>query len=253
MRIIGKARDYYDGALRLGRDDDLIFHRVSKPGDVKIAHQIADKVCDVLGAGSDLRKISVMSSPSCEFIRYRIVGFCGKLYAYLQLEMLDHCEWPELRKLRHSLPLTFDGECFYGQDGLDKLEAILLQDGMEPVHRLFHAKPMLNGRTPDAIKTRKILSTIDGLPEMDDLFINARTPYFRVTFDHWRQCEVTLTPVLANSRFYKVKDPFAAFQEISMYLAGVIPRQMPELVQISDKDRIAQHGFDKHSFRHPVK
>ena len=254
MRTIGKARDYYDGGLRLGRDDDLIFHRESKPGDVRIAHQIADKVCDALGAGADPRNRNcIMSSLSCEFIRIRVIGFCGKLYAYLQLNMVNRSVCLDLRKLRRPLPLTFHGECFYGHDGFDKLEAVLLQDGMEPVHQLFYKKPIRRRRGSDAIETRKIISTIDTLPAVDDLFINAGTPYFRVTFDPWGRCEVTLTPILAESQFYKVKDPFAAFQEISMYLGGVIPRQIPELIQISDKDRIAQHGFDKHSFRHPVK
>ena len=68
MRLIGKTRDYYDGALSLGRDDDLLFHRESKAGDVSIAHYIADRVCDVLGAAADLRKRNLMLYPSFDFI-----------------------------------------------------------------------------------------------------------------------------------------------------------------------------------------
>lgn len=253
MRLIGKTRDYYDGALSLGRDDDLLFHRESKAGDVSIAHYIADRVCDVLGAGADLRKRNFMFDPSCEFIRIRVIGFCGKLYGYAQLDMLNHCAGPEMRKLRRPLRLPFHGECFYGQDGLGELETILLLDGMEYVRRMFHQKQPWPPRRSDRIQVQKILKVIDTLPAVDDLFINAHTPYLLVTFDPWRECEVTLTPVLADSQFCKVKDPFSAFQEISMYLGGVIPRQAPELVLISDKDRIAQHGFDKDSFRHPFK
>ena len=49
--------------------------------------------------------------------------------------------------------------------------------------------------------------------------------------------------------FYKVIDAFTAFQEISMFIGGVLGIGEKEIVEIEDKYKIGQHGFDKWSFR----
>jgi hypothetical protein len=60
---------------------------------------------------------------------------------------------------------------------------------------------------------------------------------------------------LKNYKFFKVLDPWQAFQEIQMFVGGVLPRNPNPMVEITnDKIKIHKHGFDlKTSFRHPVK
>jgi hypothetical protein len=54
---------------------------------------------------------------------------------------------------------------------------------------------------------------------------------------------------LEKFEFYRVFDAFGAYQEIDMYVSGTLPQSTAMPINITDKDRIAQHGFDRYSFR----
>jgi hypothetical protein len=54
---------------------------------------------------------------------------------------------------------------------------------------------------------------------------------------------------LKDIQFYRAVDPYTAFQEIEMYLGGIVPRPGAMTANIEDKYRVEQHGFDKWSFR----
>jgi hypothetical protein len=55
---------------------------------------------------------------------------------------------------------------------------------------------------------------------------------------------------LKDLMFYRAIDSFALFQELSMFVGGVIPRNPNPMVEITDnKIKVAKHGFDKWSFR----
>ncbi len=55
---------------------------------------------------------------------------------------------------------------------------------------------------------------------------------------------------LQTFNFAKVLDPYTAFQEISMWVGGVLPRDGNPMVEITDpKIKLAKHGMDKWSFR----
>lgn len=57
-------------------------------------------------------------------------------------------------------------------------------------------------------------------------------------------------PVLKNYQFYKLKDPYTCFQELSQFLSNVfVSTSSAETVEVSDKTKIQKHGFDKKSFR----
>jgi hypothetical protein len=60
---------------------------------------------------------------------------------------------------------------------------------------------------------------------------------------------IVYNPRLMDYHFYREVDAVSAFQEISMFISGVLGGQSPKLVQLSDKDLIAKRGFDKWSFR----
>jgi len=50
--------------------------------------------------------------------------------------------------------------------------------------------------------------------------------------------------------FAKALDPYTAFQELSMWIGGILGGTSPEIVRIiDDKVLIENHGYDKHSFR----
>lgn len=59
---------------------------------------------------------------------------------------------------------------------------------------------------------------------------------------------------LGKIGFAKAIDPYTAFQELSMWIGGVLGGTSPEIVRITDDQvLIANHGFDKHSFRSSVR
>ena len=95
-----------------------------------------------------------------------------------------------------------------------------------------------------------------------DLFVEYNTPVFVYDGDYGRTALTTgrsyhrnkdafiINPLLKDYEFYKVFDTFQAFQEIQMYIGGVLGSKENEIIKISDKDKINQHGFDfKWSFR----
>ena len=53
---------------------------------------------------------------------------------------------------------------------------------------------------------------------------------------------------LNEYQFYKVFDAFRAFQEIQMFIGNVLTGEK-KIIDIDDKYKITQHGFDKWSFR----
>ena len=55
---------------------------------------------------------------------------------------------------------------------------------------------------------------------------------------------------LGTIEFYKVFDSYQAFQELSMWV-GNMPTPDHKMYQLSDKELITKHGFDKWSFRKP--
>ena len=54
---------------------------------------------------------------------------------------------------------------------------------------------------------------------------------------------------LKEFEFYKVVDAFTAFVETQNYISGVLGTSEKEIIEVEDKYKIGQHGFDKWSFR----
>lgn len=61
----------------------------------------------------------------------------------------------------------------------------------------------------------------------------------------------TINPQLASVEFFKHMTPWTVYQELDMYLGGVIAAPERPSEPLEDKYRIAAHGFDKASFRKP--
>ncbi len=60
---------------------------------------------------------------------------------------------------------------------------------------------------------------------------------------------IVLNPILKDFEFFRVIKSTQAFQELNMFISGVLGGHSPKMVQISDQIRVAKHGFDKWSFR----
>lgn len=60
---------------------------------------------------------------------------------------------------------------------------------------------------------------------------------------------ITTNPILKDYAFYRIKDSFTAFQEIHMFLAGVLGNIEKDITPIDDKHMLKQKGFYEYSFK----
>ena len=73
------------------------------------------------------------------------------------------------------------------------------------------------------------------------------------TWGHFnnRNNEFIINPNLSNLKFQTKFEPYSAFQEIEMFISGVLGIDNKNTIEIDDKYRIESHGFDNWSFRNP--
>lgn len=95
-------------------------------------------------------------------------------------------------------------------------------------------------------------------PALDELSKKIGHPVYIINGVHRWKSDDNISidakvPILKDLGIASLIDPNTLFQEIYTYMMNVI-RESPDLappVQVSDKDRLVQHGFDlKQSFRH---
>jgi len=241
MKLIGKIHDYYDNCQCYGIDPSIVFDRTPRAGNQAINDWILDQTKE------HRQHKPFYQNNNLDFLSLQVIGFCGKLYPVVVFN--TEFVTSNLIDVAHR-------ECYYDHDQLQKLITLLETKPYQPLLSFIITSIRYNEKT--------ITKVIDNLEhrmkqirnlDANHLFINHRVPFFHAELKNNQRCyePVTLLPVLKSFDFYKAVNPFTAFQEISMYLGGIIPKQTPDLVSISDKDRIFQHGFNKYSFRHPVK
>lgn len=82
-----------------------------------------------------------------------------------------------------------------------------------------------------------------------ELFYKHKTPVF-LLYGNNDNYNFKINPNLKKLEFFKIFDSSSAFQEIEMYISGVIGLNTEKPIEISDKSKIESHGFDyKYSFR----
>lgn len=233
MYIISKTKDYYDGVVgTMGIDKTLVYERemVMNEDDstfpepftaIKSWNRKRDNPFRSLRYGYSLKKPSNFDSSS-PFI----VGFCGKLYI----------GWKFYKQKRCGLYEDLETIITYDLDFIKK----------QLVHSLWR---------------NDLLSDLEYIMKFNSMetFRNLNSPIFIYDSDYDRRYlgtytsrsnEVFITnPILKNYEFYRVHDSFSAFQEIQMFIGGVLGRGEKEIKEVEDKYKIRQHGFDDKSFR----
>jgi hypothetical protein len=146
-----------------------------------------------------------------------IVGFCGKLYP--AVHTWRAADGGEQRYIYEPQELLEFGKNRYGYWAIESYNEAILLSGIRH----------------------------------DRIFLEVDAPVFSVMErDEYRgeqgcPCLITNTSLKAVE-FFRVADAFTAFQEIAMYLGNQLVKR-DEVSEVADKYKIAQHGYDKHSFR----
>jgi len=234
MYIISKHKDYYDGVVgSVGIDKTLVYERntveITESNKMLKEFQASrnrgwmgnnrdNPFLNICHAGIDSKKTKKYTDED-----FFIVGFCGKLYLGWKLYYKEK-EWGEMGYVD-----VIKTDIVYGYENVKD----------------FIRESYWRGHLKDDIEYVVNYDPIN-------MFRELNTPVF--IYDSERRKPrtsdaLTIDPILKDYEFYKVVDAFQAFQEISMFMGGVLGRGEKEIVVVEDKYKIAQHGFDKWSFR----
>lgn len=166
-----------------------------------------------------------------------LLGFCGKFYPYIHRKVEAFTD--ERTKKFHP------EEHYYYYS----IESYLESDFWKERKRHYRYF------SDDSIKT--YTDFFNHWKDSDEVFVNVDAPYFRVIkfssrYHNDDKAKLLLNPNLKDMQFGKVMDAHTAFQTIQFYLTNqLVKTKDPD--EMDDKYKIAQHGFDKTSFRHPIK
>jgi hypothetical protein len=226
MRILSKIKDYYDGCVGVtGIDSHITYPRQRK---------VLDNVPKEIRACTDgyFESGRYFHHKKYSDISYFLIGFCGKLFIGWKLKEKEYNSLyptPEEDKIT----ISYDRPMIQELLGHTKNEhSLAWKWGAE--------------------------KWLDALKKVDDfynveIFQELNTPVF--LYDRsgeWPESnKLIINPILKDFKFATIIEPFTAFQEISMFLAGALKAGEVDTVTISDEDRQKAHGYDKWSFRNP--
>ncbi len=237
MRIISKFQDYYDVALGLGQDPNLVYVRKTEVIELQTTWHRDRRVGEY--------------QHNKETINYLvgILGFCGKPIPYYRF----HRSW--LEKNRDGLVIRKNEDTYvWTKEQYIEYLSKYPQDDSK-------SRGWYGSMLPDREATRygyNYLNHFDTKFHPDDtFFIDCNAPVILFEGDTtWSNKRISpyrykcvLNPCLKDLQFSKYMEAYKAYQEISMYVGGVLPRSQNEMVEISDKDKRDKHGFDKTSFK----
>lgn len=235
MRIVG-GKDYYDGALALGRDEDLVFVRNKH----STARTVPPETVPLRSVPRRFRLLEAdgrgwsqgVESHSHEGIDYLIHGigvwFAGKRYPGVRIQERSS-RWSVGPEVSRTIWRFEEAERFLNSIGLymprkPSIAATVMRDFFEREDSPAETSWLIENGVAIAIWHVEPYGDGDG----------------------WR----FNTDGLKEIGFARVLDPYTAFQELSMFVGGVMARPGNPIVRITDDEVLAgKHGFDKWSFR----
>ena len=234
MYIISKYKDYYDGVVgTVGVDKTIVYERFPKGlGDDELPVPFKFKRRRSFTERNPFRDLSFTPIKKYNYdkIHSFIVGFCGKLYIGWRLHY-------KVKEYDYVLRNWVD---------VDKYDIVY---GYDNVKKFVKERLYSNRRNIDDVKQILDYDPIEVFRELN-------APIF--VFNHSRDGMVTVedcnklfvvNPILKEYGFFKAVDAFTAFTELQMFIGGVLGIGEKEIIEVEDKYKISQHGFDKHSFR----
>jgi hypothetical protein len=231
MYIISKKKDYYDGVVgTVGVDKTIVYNREivmleeSKDFPVEFRpnkswNRMRDNHFISLSHYSNYKKKYYTQNSAF------IVGFCGKLYIGWKLyrEVEFYLGYNELITY-----FTYDYE--------------LIKQYVEPTS--WHSN------LDDDFNYVKNYNAIDIFRTLKVPIFIYDNDYKKTSLEYRGKNVFIINPNLSEYEFYTVFNSFQAFQEIQMFMGGILGKGEKDIVEVADKYKITQHGFDyKYSFR----
>ena len=234
MYIQRNFYDFYDSAIGVGGiDKTCIYDRKMEFNLIEIdvgKSRKTDFICEyTLPKKLNDKKLWVFSEV--------VIGFAGKIYPCCRAEC---------------------GEVFSHFYDINSWAKFLKSKGED----IFSIKRKNNNRSRYLWDEKLIEET--GLKKFFDInewkwtekfFLEYKTPIFAIVSDKIRykneKCNIIINPCLKDFDFMKIIDPFTAFQEIYMFLSGILVKKEKPIPEMDDETMRDAKGFDKWSFKRP--
>lgn len=228
MRIISKFHDYYDSIQGYGFDPTVVFIRKRK--EIHI-HDLSKNI-----------PIAEMASyPSHPSFRPQLDGwgelyFCGKRYRFIRTFEENKINLSKRYKFFYSYKIINNYILKYNKK--DVVEKYILRNFRR--YRKYRNTSQ---------KTLESYFTFNDIFEHNVLLHEKfNTPVFVIHNSNYEP-NLIINPSLKDYQFQKIFDPYTAFQEIDMFLSGVMKSPENKMVQIGDEVMRDKKGFDYMSFK----
>lgn len=236
MYIISKKKDYYDGvAGTMGIDKTIVYVRETTIIDDE--KKFPDFIKPPKERWRKLREFPFTSLDYYSFKKdkkytnygYFIVGFCGKLYVGWKLYT------PTENRNGFKTSIIYDVEF---------INRILKPRGFN-----------IKNNVIDDVKDIQNYDVIEVFRKYNTPLFIYDNDYERTSIDrdfYKNKKKFIINPKLCDYEFYKIFNSVQTFQEISMFISGVLGNNEKNVIEVSDRSKIEGHGFDyKWSFRKP--
>lgn len=246
MKIVSKFKDYYDSGMKYGIDKECLYIREQQDIDVSLF-----KTIDYLSWERDNRRkkngLIMFDDFSYDDISMRpfLIGFCGNLYHGIKLSYSEQVS-PYLDKTISFYFYEYESiKKFYDKRFKDLSKTDLF--GVKKTKQRFAR----SGKDYYGCENRIDWFFKSNASEFSDVFVKYKVPIFVVEQEGIRSEKniLTLNPILHKYGFERIKNPRQTFQEIYMYISGVLGTPSRPMIQISDKDMRDKKGFDEWSFK----
>jgi hypothetical protein len=229
MKIISSFHDYYDSVARAGIDSTIIYFRTTEELDVlpKDKAVVALEASKKIHEGLPAYTRSVCSRQINQFTTYAYypiyILFCGKIRVTFA---------------------AMDNRFAYRPG--KRIEEYVIPERMLTIATSYdEVNPRRLRYTHSAKERFKFFMEADGKPVN---MVPLQAPVMVMELARY-----IINPCLKDYQFHKIVDPYTAFQELQMYISGVLSTgdknpQKP----ISDELKAQSKGFDEWSFRKKV-
>jgi hypothetical protein len=223
MRIISPFYDYYDSVQAQGQDQTLIYLRA--PREIVSKTRLFPFVEKLRHWGNNI------------VARIEVIGFCGRVYPVLLIQN------PRDTAVK---PVY----CY----NVNEIDAFVERQFKPLIVERYYAKKKRSywserwNYTSHNTLVALFQDAEQHAGDYAHLFRDEHAPIFRCWEGH--ETRITYNACLKDVQFFRVFDPFTAFQEIQMFLGGMAFPEKP-IPKIDDMTMAAAKGFDKFSFRKP--
>lgn len=233
MMILSSFRDYYDSCAGHGVDVTVQYRR--EPREYNLRAETGPDGVTVKSFNSVIQQVNDRLPPLRGRLSFLYVGFCGKIYVGLRPRIVVNTGKIYTNTIYPGRPapeLAYQPMWDVRDVHVKDLDAEFTE------YRFF------NNKGDKSIREWFNTKGAGPVGEWLDLFQRERAVSFVAHDD-----KLIINPCLQDFKFQRVVGGAEAFQEIEMFISGVLGVSANPMIELTDKDRIQAHGFDDFSFR----